>query len=166
MRSKRGLLERMHALEGRANLGCVTFAGGQSTRSYLYVEDVAAAFDVILHKGVVGETYNIGTQKVRAHALIPVLHAGAAVPNSGRKERALHMHAMHACCMQRLSTAGVHDPCSPVGFKCAQERTVMDVAHDIAQHFGLPQERIVHVRDRAFNDQRCAPPYFCTSCAD
>ena len=35
------------------------------------MEDVAAAFDVILHKGVIGETYNIGTQKVRwthAHA--------------------------------------------------------------------------------------------------
>ena len=36
----------------------------------------------------------------------------------------------------------------------------MDVAHDIAKHFDLPMERIVHVRDRAFNDQRCAanPP--------
>lgn len=30
--------------------------------------DVAAAFDVILHKGVVGETYNIGTQKVHLPA--------------------------------------------------------------------------------------------------
>lgn len=71
----------------------------QSTRSYLYVEDVAEAFDVVLHKGLVGETYNIGTQK---------------------------------------------------------ERTVMDVARAIAKHFDLPADRIVHVRDRAFNDQRCA----------
>ena len=45
-------------------MGCLP-SGAQSTRSYLYVEDVAAAFDVILHKGVVGETYNIGTQKAR-----------------------------------------------------------------------------------------------------
>ena len=37
----------------------------QSTRSYLYVEDVAEAFEVILRKGTVGETYNIGTQKER-----------------------------------------------------------------------------------------------------
>ncbi len=72
-------------------------SAAQSTRSYLYVEDVAEAFDVVLHKGVVGETYNIGTQK---------------------------------------------------------ERTVMDVAMAIAKHFNLPEERIVHVRDRAFNDQR------------
>ena len=66
--------------------------------SYLFVEDVADAFDTILHKGNVGEIYNIGTQK---------------------------------------------------------ERTVMDVAHDIAAMFDLPEENITHVRDRAFNDQRC-----------
>jgi UDP-glucose 4,6-dehydratase len=61
------------------------------------VEDVAEAFDVVLHKGIIGETYNIGTQK---------------------------------------------------------ERTVMDVALAIAKHFNLPEDRITHVRDRAFNDQR------------
>jgi UDP-glucose 4,6-dehydratase len=33
---------------------------GLNTRNYLYVEDVARAFDVILHKGVVGDVYNIG----------------------------------------------------------------------------------------------------------
>ena len=66
--------------------------------SYLYVEDVADAFDTILHKGKVGQIYNIGTQK---------------------------------------------------------ERTVMDVARDIAAMFDLPDTDITHVRDRAFNDQRC-----------
>ena len=71
---------------------------GIATRSYLYVEDVAEAFACVLHKGVIGEVYNIGTQK---------------------------------------------------------ERTVLDVAQDIAKVFKLPQDKIVHVRDRAFND-RCA----------
>jgi UDP-glucose 4,6-dehydratase len=61
------------------------------------VEDVAEAFEVVLRKGTIGETYNIGTQK---------------------------------------------------------ERTVMDVANAIAKHFNLPTDNIVHVRDRAFNDQR------------
>lgn len=69
---------------------------GIATRSYLYVEDVAEAFACVLHKGVIGEVYNIGTQK---------------------------------------------------------ERTVLDVASDIAEHFKLPKEKIVHVRDRAFNDR-------------
>ncbi len=74
-------------------------AAGGATRSYLYVEDVAEAFDVVLHKGSPGETYNIGTQK---------------------------------------------------------ERTVSDVARDIAAYFALPQDKIKHVRDRAFNDRRQA----------
>jgi dTDP-glucose 4,6-dehydratase len=33
---------------------------GQQKRSFLYVDDVCRAFDIILHKGVIGETYNIG----------------------------------------------------------------------------------------------------------
>ena len=71
---------------------------GSATRSYLFVEDVAEAFDVVLHRGVPGEVYNIGTKK---------------------------------------------------------ERTVKEVASEICGLFGLdPQESLVHVRDRAFNDQR------------
>ncbi|CAH9104325.1 unnamed protein product [Cuscuta epithymum] len=38
---------------------------GANVRSYLYCEDVAEAFDVILHKGEVGHVYNIGTKKER-----------------------------------------------------------------------------------------------------
>jgi len=38
---------------------------GMMRRSYLFVEDVAEAFDVILHRGVTGEIYNIGTEKER-----------------------------------------------------------------------------------------------------
>mmetsp|Transcript_36093 Transcript_36093/g.90572 ORF Transcript_36093/g.90572 Transcript_36093/m.90572 type:complete len:377 (+) Transcript_36093:114-1244(+) len=35
---------------------------GSHSRHFLYVEDCACAFDIILHKGTVGEVYNIGTQ--------------------------------------------------------------------------------------------------------
>lgn len=38
---------------------------GSNVRSYLYCEDVAEAFEVILHHGDVGNVYNIGTQKER-----------------------------------------------------------------------------------------------------
>ncbi|XP_009610279.1 trifunctional UDP-glucose 4,6-dehydratase/UDP-4-keto-6-deoxy-D-glucose 3,5-epimerase/UDP-4-keto-L-rhamnose-reductase RHM1 [Nicotiana tomentosiformis] len=38
---------------------------GCNVRSYLYCEDVAEAFEVILHKGEVGHVYNIGTTKER-----------------------------------------------------------------------------------------------------
>eukprot|EP00246_Nothoceros_aenigmaticus_P006635 TRINITY_DN1966_c0_g1_i1.p1 TRINITY_DN1966_c0_g1~~TRINITY_DN1966_c0_g1_i1.p1 ORF type:complete len:677 (-),score=131.81 TRINITY_DN1966_c0_g1_i1:412-2442(-) len=38
---------------------------GSNVRSYLYCEDVAEAFEVVLHKGQVGHVYNIGTKKER-----------------------------------------------------------------------------------------------------
>merc|ERR1712113_420250 len=39
----------------------VTIHGdGSNTRNFLYVEDVATAFDKILHKGIPGHVYNIG----------------------------------------------------------------------------------------------------------
>ncbi|KAJ7296035.1 hypothetical protein O6H91_02G003800 [Diphasiastrum complanatum] len=38
---------------------------GSNVRSYLYCEDVAEAFEVVLHKGAVGHVYNIGTKKER-----------------------------------------------------------------------------------------------------
>ncbi|KAK8949387.1 putative rhamnose biosynthetic enzyme 3 [Platanthera zijinensis] len=38
---------------------------GSNVRSYLYCEDVAEAFEVILHRGEIGHVYNIGTTKER-----------------------------------------------------------------------------------------------------
>lgn len=38
---------------------------GSNVRSYLYCEDVAEAFEVILHHGVLGHVYNIGTKRER-----------------------------------------------------------------------------------------------------
>ncbi|XP_057958276.1 trifunctional UDP-glucose 4,6-dehydratase/UDP-4-keto-6-deoxy-D-glucose 3,5-epimerase/UDP-4-keto-L-rhamnose-reductase RHM3-like [Malania oleifera] len=38
---------------------------GSNVRSYLYCEDVAEAFEVVLHKGVIGHVYNVGTKKER-----------------------------------------------------------------------------------------------------
>lgn len=36
------------------------YGKGENVRDWLYVEDHAAAIDLIFHKGVIGETYNIG----------------------------------------------------------------------------------------------------------
>jgi len=41
---------------------CCLHGDGSNMRSFVYCEDVAEAFDTILHKGQVGETYNIGTK--------------------------------------------------------------------------------------------------------
>jgi UDP-glucose 4,6-dehydratase len=70
---------------------------GKAVRSYLHVRDVARAFDTVLHKGIIGHVYNIGTQK---------------------------------------------------------ERSVLEVVQAIADHLGVGKDKIKHVEDRAFNDQR------------
>lgn len=41
---------------------CCLHGDGSNQRSFVFCEDVAEAFDTIMHKGVVGETYNIGTK--------------------------------------------------------------------------------------------------------
>eukprot|EP01121_Diplochlamys_sp_Union-15-3_P006395 TRINITY_DN16894_c0_g1_i1.p1 TRINITY_DN16894_c0_g1~~TRINITY_DN16894_c0_g1_i1.p1 ORF type:complete len:362 (+),score=54.98 TRINITY_DN16894_c0_g1_i1:53-1087(+) len=48
-----GLLER-----GKP---CCIHGNGSHKRSFIHVSDVVRAFDAILHKGAIGETYNIGT---------------------------------------------------------------------------------------------------------
>jgi dTDP-glucose 4,6-dehydratase len=40
---------------------CTIHGSGQHRRSFIFVDDVVKAFDIILHKGVVGQIYNIGT---------------------------------------------------------------------------------------------------------
>jgi len=49
----------------------VTIHGdGSNTRNFLFVEDVARAFDVILHKGKVGLIYNIGGENEQANIVV------------------------------------------------------------------------------------------------
>lgn len=54
------------ALLASQNLPLPIHGDGMSMRSYLHVQDVARAFELILFKGVVGEIYNIGTQQERS----------------------------------------------------------------------------------------------------
>jgi UDP-glucose 4,6-dehydratase len=39
---------------------------GRAVRNFVHVDDVADAFDVVLHRGAVGEVYNIGTEEERS----------------------------------------------------------------------------------------------------
>ncbi|KAK3152560.1 hypothetical protein QOZ80_2BG0160720 [Eleusine coracana subsp. coracana] len=74
------------------------YGDGSHVRSFLYCEDVAKAYEVILHHGEVGHVYNIGTNR---------------------------------------------------------ERSVLDVAKDVCDHFNLEPEKFVQfVVDRPFNDKR------------
>jgi len=42
---------------------CPLHGTGKNRRSFLHVEDVARAFDVVLHRGITGEIYNIGSEE-------------------------------------------------------------------------------------------------------
>lgn len=44
----------------RNNKPLPVYGKGENVRDWLYVEDHAAAIDVIFHKGKVGDTYNVG----------------------------------------------------------------------------------------------------------
>lgn len=44
-----------------SNHKCIIQGSGNQLRSFLHVNDVCRAFDLIMNKGVVGEIYNIGT---------------------------------------------------------------------------------------------------------
>lgn len=44
----------------KQNNKCTIHGHGNQVRSFIHVDDVCSAFDIILHKGVIGEIYNIG----------------------------------------------------------------------------------------------------------
>lgn len=52
------------------NLKCQIHGEGNQLRSFLHVNDVSKAFDLILHQGKIGETYNIGCEN--EHKIIDV----------------------------------------------------------------------------------------------
>ena len=59
-----------------------------------------------------------------------------------------------SCAGPRLAKR-VNENIAP-GPSCSPALTqVLDVARDICKIFNLPEAKIVHVRDRAFNDRRC-----------
>ena len=52
------------------------------SRHFIFVEDVAAAFITILHKGVVGETYNIGCEEECTNLEIAEKLVKAVIPTA------------------------------------------------------------------------------------
>ena len=68
--------------------------------------------------------------------------------NEGLNASLMNMHGI----ISVLVAKGVTGETYNIGTQ--RERTVRDVARDIAAVFNLPQGKISHVRDRAFNDRR------------
>ena len=73
-------------------MNCPIHGTGEEKRSFIYVQDVVNAFDLILRKGVVGQIYNIGTTREIsnlevAHALCDVFN----IPKEKHAERIYHV---------------------------------------------------------------------------
>lgn len=45
-----------------SNQKCTIHGDGSALRSFIHVQDVCSAMDVIIHKGLLGQTYNIGSE--------------------------------------------------------------------------------------------------------
>ncbi|KAF9958117.1 hypothetical protein BGZ72_000861 [Mortierella alpina] len=126
---------------------CYIHGSGQHYRTYLYVADVANALDVILHRGEVGQVYNIG--------------AGHEVNNLALAQDMIHRMVAPAQdavgCNNQAPHARIEGGVdSQPG--CGH-RVDHDSEHGAQQHLKCCRacaERIVFVEDRAFNDLRYA----------
>lgn len=49
------------------DIPCCIHGTGRNVRNFLFVDDVAEAFDMILHRGEIGSVYNIGTSFCRSN---------------------------------------------------------------------------------------------------
>ncbi|KAF9960162.1 hypothetical protein BGZ70_008677 [Mortierella alpina] len=97
-----GVLHSVNGVHGRSSRRgsrdsgghCYIHGSGQHSRTYLYVADVANALDVILHRGEVGQVYNIGAgHEVNNLALAQdLIHRMVAPPQyeSGCDDRPHH----------------------------------------------------------------------------
>ncbi|ELP86785.1 DTDP-glucose 4,6-dehydratase, putative [Entamoeba invadens IP1] len=73
-------------------LNCSIHGNGNEKRSFIYVDDVVNAFDLILRKGVVGQIYNIGTTREISntevtHDLLDIF----GVPKDEQESRIYHV---------------------------------------------------------------------------
>ena len=103
---------------------------GHNSRNYLYVEDVARAFDVILHRGTIGCIYNLGG----THELSNLDVAKHLI-------RMMYARGDGGEATSTLSASGSDDKARAEGEAEPDEDALFD------QH-------ITFVEDRAFNDLR------------
>ncbi|KAG0202363.1 hypothetical protein BGX28_005117 [Mortierella sp. GBA30] len=136
--------DRRHSHGGGGH--CYIHGSGQHSRTYLYVADVANALDVILHRGEVGQVYNIGAgHEMNNLVLAQDLIHRMVVPalETGSKSE-----------MARTTTDAGSAPLSAYA-----RRIVQSSIHAAEQHLSVCcacAERIQFVEDRAFNDRRYA----------
>ncbi|KAK5820635.1 hypothetical protein F5H01DRAFT_411866 [Linnemannia elongata] len=126
---------------------CYIHGSGQHSRTYLYVADAANALDVILHRGLIGEVYNIG--------------AGHELSNIELAQNLIHRLVVESLPSSplRLKNGIAGHGRGSNGYVQEPEWSVVKRQERASHHQGECRtciDRIVFVEDRAFNDQRYA----------
>ncbi len=131
---------------------CTLHGDGSNTRNYLYVTDVAAAFDVILHRGEVPAVYNISSpcEKSNAEVTRSLLHLMGKVPREGEGGGAFDPSPPTAdAAAAAASDAAPSSSCGP-----STAATLDDTALDAPISPAVWSQHVRHVSDRPFNDLR------------
>lgn len=152
---------------------CYIHGSGQHSRTYLYVTDVADALDVILHRGEVGQVYNIGggyemSNLELAEDLIHRMTQGSSTHLSGDMDRPVKPIAMKQeyGIPPKTQHEHGHTPDQgqlqrPLSKMNGHHKDIFTASRQEAaeQHLSRCRactDRIIFVEDRAFNDQRYA----------
>ena len=88
-------------------------AAGQATRSYLYIDDVVEAYDIILHHGTDGQTYNIGSQMERTVINVAqdvLRHMGLPTENIRHVRDRAFNDRRYFVCDKKLARLGAASP--------------------------------------------------------
>jgi UDP-glucose 4,6-dehydratase len=72
-------------------LPCCLHGDGSNSRHFIFVEDVASAFDTVMHKGITGETYNIGCDEEMTNLEVAQTLVKAVYPDKDPKEMITHV---------------------------------------------------------------------------
>jgi len=125
---------------------CTLHGDGSNTRNYLYVTDVAAAFDTILQKGQVPNVYNISSpcEKSNADVTRSLLHLMGKVSPVEPPADAPSSPPLGACAESARVDNG--DNSSP----SQQQAAALDAPIPTA----VWDAHVQHVDDRPFNDLR------------
>ena len=95
------------------NRRVVPCTAGQATRSYLYIDDVVEAYDIILHHGTDGQTYNIGSQMERTVTNVAqdvLRHMGLPTENVRHVRDRAFNDRRYFVCDKKLARLGAASP--------------------------------------------------------
>ncbi|KAF8937540.1 hypothetical protein BGZ58_002571 [Dissophora ornata] len=133
---------------------CYIHGSGEHSRTYLYVTDVADALDVILHRGEVGQVYNIGAghEMNNLELAQDLIHRMVTVPQPLPPTPLQQQQEEDEDLQTRSGTELEKDNCIKRDFTANRQ----DEAEQHLKQCKTCADRIVFVEDRAFNDRRYA----------